>query len=34
MAYIRNKFFDLSFGSVKYIVNQDMNAYGYTYEVT
>lgn len=33
-AYVQNKFMNLSFGSVRYMINEDMNGYGYTYEVT
>ena len=33
-AYFANKFWELSFGSVRYMVNEDQNAYGYTYEMT
>lgn len=33
-AYFNNRFFNLSFGSVRYMVNEDRNAYWYTYEVT
>lgn len=34
MAYVQNEFWKLSFGSLRYMVNEDMNAYGYTYEMT
>ena len=33
-AFITNRFFNLSFWSLRYMVNEDENAYGYTYEVT
>lgn len=33
-AYVQNEFWKLSFWSLRYMVNEDMNAYGYTYEMT
>ena len=33
-AYIENEFWKLSFWSLRYMVNEDMNSYGYTYEMT
>lgn len=33
-AYINNQFFNLSFWSLRYMVNEDENSYWYTYEVT
>ena len=33
-TYVRNEFYKLSFGSVRYMVNEDSNSYGYTFEMT
>lgn len=33
-AYIENEWWKLSFWSLRYMVNEDMNSYGYTYEMT
>lgn len=33
-AYFNNKVLNLSFGTIRYMVNEDMNGYWYTYEVT
>lgn len=33
-AYFGNEFWNLSFGSLRYMINEDMNGYWYTYEVT
>lgn len=33
-AYIANRWMNLSFGTLRYMVNEDMNWYWYTYEVT
>ena len=34
MAYLQNERWKLSFGSLRYMVNEDQNAYWYTYEMT
>lgn len=34
MAFIQNKFWELSFWSLRYMVNEDMNSYWYTYELS
>lgn len=33
-AYVQNKFWELSFGSLRYMAWEDLNSYGYTYEMT
>ena len=33
-TYAQNEFWKLSFGSLRYMVNEDQNAYGYTYEMS
>lgn len=33
-AYLQNRRFNLSFGSLRYMIDEDMNAYWYTYEIT
>lgn len=34
MAYLENEWWKLSFGSLRYMINEDNNSYGYTYEMT
>ena len=34
LAYLESEFWKLSFGSLRYMVNEDQSAYGYTYEIT
>jgi len=33
-TYVQNEWYKLSFGSVRYMVNEDSNSYGYTFEMT